>query len=178
MTVPFHLAPERPGDAPLVESLIARALGPGRFAKTAERLREGSRPIAELSFVAWRGGVAVGCVRLWPIDIEGRAALLLGPLAVEAALRGDGIGRALVARACEAAAEAGHALVLLVGDESYYGPLGFSAAPAQLARLPGPVNQGRVLVRPLIAGVERGLAGTVSISAEREQQARGVLDAA
>lgn len=169
----FEIVPERPADAPLVAGLVARALGPGRFAKTAERLREGSRPIAELSFVAWRGGVAVGCVRLWPIDIEGRAALLLGPLAVESRLRGEGAGRALVTRACEAAALAGHALVLLVGDQSYYGPLGFWPAPQ--VTLPGPVDQARVLVRPLAPGADQGLAGLVIAAAELRH---GVLNAA
>jgi predicted N-acetyltransferase YhbS len=161
MAEPYHLALERAADATLVEGLITRAFGPGRYAKAAERLREGSRFIPELSFVAWRAGAAVGCVRLWPIAVGDAAALLLGPFAVEGSLRGEGIGKALIARACAAATAAGHNLILLVGDEPYYGPLGFSAAPARAVRMPGPVDQRRVLVAALTPGAAEGLAGPV-----------------
>ncbi len=172
MAEPYHLAPERAADAPLVEGLIARAFGPGRYAKAAERVREGSRFIPELSFVAWRAGTAVGCVRLWAIAVGDAPALLLGPFAVEGRLRGEGIGRALIARACEAAAAAGHRLVLLVGDEPYYGPLGFSAAPARAVRLPGPVDQRRVLVAALAPGAAEGLAGPVRAAVAGPARAR------
>ena len=160
----LHLAPERPSDAPLVSALVARAFGPGRFAKAAERLRETSSPIAELSFVAWCGETAVGCVRLWPITIGGAPAVLLGPFAVDEAERSAGIGAALIGRACEAAADAGHRLVLLVGDEAYFGSLGFAAAPAKGVRLPGPVDQKRVLVRALAPGAAEALAGPVRVA--------------
>ncbi|HEY2482552.1 MAG TPA: N-acetyltransferase, partial [Caulobacteraceae bacterium] len=131
MVQPFHLAPERPADAALAEGLIAGAFGPGRYAKAAERLRESREPMLDLSFVAWAEGQAIGCVRLWPIAIGGTEALLLGPFAVDEAWRNAGVGAALIRRACEAAAAAGHRLILLVGDEAYFAPLGFSAAPAR-----------------------------------------------
>lgn len=165
MTSPFNLAPERPADAPLVSALIARAFGPGRYAKTAERLREGRTHIPELSFVAWAGEEAVGCVRLWPIAVGGAEALLLGPFAVDEGARSAGVGAALIRRACEAAAAEGHRLILLVGDEAYYAPLGFAAAPARAVRLPGPVDQSRVLVRALGPGAAEGLAGAVKARA-------------
>jgi predicted N-acetyltransferase YhbS len=153
---------ERPQDAPAVERLLGRAFGPGRFAKTAERLREGRAPLLDLSFVAWSGDEAVGCVRLWSVRIGERPALLLGPFAVDAAWRSNGLGAALIGRACEAAADAGHALVILVGDEPYYGPLGFSARPAAKVLMPGPVDQRRVLVRALEPGADAGLEGPVT----------------
>jgi predicted N-acetyltransferase YhbS len=156
------LVPERPEDAPAVERLILRAFGPGRFAKSAERLREGSSPLHALSFVAWSGGQAVGCVRLWPVRIGERPALLLGPFAVDAPWRSNGLGAALIDQACKAAKAAGHALVILVGDEPYYAPLGFAAAPAAKVVMPGPVDQRRVLVRALEPGADEGLAGPVS----------------
>jgi predicted N-acetyltransferase YhbS len=159
--LPPSLACERPIDAPAVEALIARAFGPGRFAKTAERLREGAKPILDLSFVAWDGGRAVGCVRLWPIAVGGAQALLLGPFAVDEDYRNQGVGAALIERACEAAAAAGHRVILLVGDEPYYGPLGFAAAPARRIVLPGPVDQRRVLVRFLAGDVPPELDGLV-----------------
>jgi predicted N-acetyltransferase YhbS len=154
---PHHLAapvlvPERPCDAPLVEGLIARAFGPGRYAKTAERLREGATPLASLSHVAWRGGRAVGCVRMWPVAIGEAPAVMLGPIAVDAAWRRRGLGAALVRRACEVASREGWPLVVLVGDEAFFGPLGFSAAAGRAVRLPGPVDQRRVLIRQFASG--------------------------
>ena len=160
-SVPPVLSPERPADRRLVEGLIARAFGPGRFAKTAERLRETSAPLLDLSFVAWADGEAIGCVRQWPVTIGETPALLLGPFAVEQDLRGQGLGAALIAHACEAARLAGHGLILLVGDEAFFGPLGFSAEPARRVRLPGPVDQRRVLVRPLKPGAADDLSGPV-----------------
>ena len=162
MSQPSNLRPERPGDAALADGLIERAFGPGRYAKGAERLREGSSPVRELSFIAWRGERAVGCVRLWPIAIGETPALLLGPFAVEEAERSGGVGAALITRACEAAAAAGHAIVLLVGDLAYFGPLGF--ARTRDVRMPGPVDPGRVLACALTPGATDGLAGDVRIA--------------
>jgi predicted N-acetyltransferase YhbS len=159
MSRPLFLAPERPADAAAADALIARAFGPGRHAKAAERLREGGAPAAGLAFLAWVDGRAVGTVRLWPITIGETPALLLGPIAVDGAERGAGIGAALVRRACEAASAAGHSLVLLVGDEAWFGPLGFAATAARRIVMPGPVDQKRVLVRALAAGAADALAG-------------------
>jgi predicted N-acetyltransferase YhbS len=161
MSRPLFLAPERPADAPLADAVIARAFGPGRYAKAAERPREDNEPIAALSFIAWIDGRAVGCVRLWPISIGDAAALLLGPIAVDERERSLGIGAALIRRACDAARLAGHRLVLLVGDEPYFGAFGFAAAPARQVRMPGPVDQARVLVAGLAPGAVDGLAGPV-----------------
>ena len=154
-------AAERPRDATLVEALIARAFGPGRFAKAAERLREGSAPISDLSFVAWVAGEAVGCVRQWPVLIGETPALLLGPFAVDAAWRSRGLGAQLVRRACAAADLAGHGVIVLVGDEPFFAPLGFAASPARAVRLPGPVDQRRVLIRAVRAGALSGLVRVV-----------------
>ena len=137
---------ERPDDAALVEGLIDRAFGPGRHAKTAERLREGRTPILALSFVAWADGRAVGCVRQWAITIGPVPALLLGPFAVDADYRARGLGAALIRRARAAASEAGRDTILLVGDAAYFGPLGFVAAADRGIVMPGPVDQGRVLL--------------------------------
>src|SRR5579863_2888494 len=156
------LAAERPQDAPEVERLVLAAFGPGRFAKAAERLREGSAPRLDLSFVAWDEGRAVGCVRLWPIHIGQTPALLLGPFAVDPDRRSHGLGAALIERACEAAAAAGYRLVLLVGDEPYYGPLGFVGGRCGRVTMPGPVDPRRVLVRAMAEGADQGLEGVVA----------------
>lgn len=141
------LAQERPQDAVRVQALIDHAFGPGRFAKSAERLREGNRPDLSLSFVAWAGEEAVGSVRLWPVLIGSSAAVLLGPFAVDDAWRSRGLGGALVERACQAAQAQGHAVVLLVGDEPFFRKYGFTPVPLDQIALPGPVDGRRVLWR-------------------------------
>lgn len=157
-----HIAPERLEDRAAVDALIDRAFGPGRYAKAAERLREGRDPALDLSFVAWLDGVMAGCVRLWPIRIGNRPALLLGPFAVAAEHRRGGLGAALIERACQAAAVEGHAVILLVGDGAYFEPLGFSADATRAVVLPGPVDPRRVLARPLRPGGADGLGGLVA----------------
>ena len=168
MAQPFELRAERPADFALAGSLIERAFGPGRYAKAAERLREGSHPLLGLSFIAWRGETAVGCVRMWPIAIGETPALLLGPFAVEATERSAGIGAALIERACQAAEAAGHAVVLLVGDLAYFGPLGFCQTKS--VRMPGPVDPRRVLVRALAGSATDALHGDVGVARTSEHQ--------
>ena len=150
---------EEPRDAQAVAALVERAFGPGRYAKAAERLREGNTPRLDLSFVAEVEGRLAGSVRLWPIRIGGQPAMLLGPIAVDADQRGNGLGQALVEHACEAAKAAGEAAVLLVGDAPWFERTGFGHAPAAI--LPGPVDQRRVLVKLLRPRVTE-LAGRVT----------------
>jgi predicted N-acetyltransferase YhbS len=153
------LAAERPEDAAAVERLVLRAFGPGRFAKAAERLREGRAPVLDLSVVAWDGGELVGSVRQWPVKVGETPAIFLGPIAVELDHRRHGLGAALIERACAAAAGAGHAMIVLVGDRPFFGPLGFASAPGVI--MPGPVDQTRVLARALLPGADVGLEGLV-----------------
>jgi predicted N-acetyltransferase YhbS len=143
---------ETAADAPAVDALVDAAFGPGRFAKTAERLRERNAPARDLCFVAREAGRVVGTVRLWPVRIGDMPAVFLGPIAVEGRERGNGVGAQLVERACAAAAAAGRPAVLLVGDEPYFGRFGFQRARGVL--LPGPVDPGRVLLLPLAGAVE------------------------
>jgi len=86
--------------------------------------------------------------------------MFLGPFAVEAGERNAGLGARLVARACEAARVAGETHVVLVGDEPYFGRVGFSTAAGRLVRLPGPVDPRRVLARALTPDAG-GLVGPV-----------------
>jgi predicted N-acetyltransferase YhbS len=153
---------ERPADAPAVDALIARAFGPGRYAKAAERLREGEAPLLDLSIVARQGGEIIGCVRMWPITAGGRAAVFLGPFAVDPTCRSQGLGAALINRAVETARAAGHGLIVLVGDEPYFGPLGFRHAPG--LTLPGPVDANRVFAMALKDGAADNLSGPVRIA--------------
>jgi predicted N-acetyltransferase YhbS len=143
------LQPEQPQDGPSVDALIARAFGPGRYTKVSERVREFATFAPELSVCAWSQGRLMGCARMWRVRVGGRPVMFLGPFAVEQGERNAGFGARLIARACEAAQAAGESHVLLVGDEAYFGRVGFARAAGREVILPGPVDQDRVLVRTL-----------------------------
>ena len=160
MTDPTITA-ETADDAVAIERLIERAFGPGRYAKTAYRIREDVSHRLDLSFVARIGSLMVGSVRLSPVRIGKAPALLLGPLTVEPPFRERGIGQALMERAMAAAREQGHALIVLVGDEPYYGKAGFKKIPKGQVTLPGPVDPARLLVAELVAGAFEGVSGEV-----------------
>ena len=153
---------ERASDAAQVEALIDRAFGPGRFVKTAERLREGRAPLRPLSFTCRVGGELVGCVRQWSISIGGRPAIFLGPFAVEGPWRSRGLGRALIRKACEAAQAAGHGAILLVGDAPYFEPLDFQVVERGRIIMPGPVDPRRLLLRALTPNGAKDLRGPVA----------------
>jgi predicted N-acetyltransferase YhbS len=135
---------EQPQDADAIEALLDHAFGPGRFTKVSERVREFAEFRPEMSFCAWEGPRLVGSVRMWAIHVGGTPAIFLGPLAVLAEGRKSGTGGELVRRASAAAQAAGFP-VLLVGDEPYFGRFGYSRAAGAHVRLPGPVDQRRVL---------------------------------
>src|SRR3954463_8794788 len=153
------ILPETPDDAPAIEHLNARTFGPGRFAKTAYRIREDVTHITELSFTARVGTLLVGSVRLSPILIGEAKGLLLGPLTVEPPFRDRGIGQALMTRALEAAKGQGHRVVMLVGDEPYYGKSGFKAVAKGQITMTGPVDPARLLIAELFPGASDGLSG-------------------
>ena len=155
------ILPETPEDAVPIDRLHERTFGPGRFARTAYRIREGVTHDLALSFTARIGTLLVGSVRLSPVTIGETRALLLGPLTVEPPFRGRGIAKALVARALEEAKAKGHRLVLLVGDEPYYGPLGFARIKKGQVTMPGPVDPARLLVAELSPGAFAGVTGEI-----------------
>ncbi len=145
-----------------MEALHDRAFGPGRYARTAYRIRDGLSPFSPLCRVAYKDGRLAAALRMAPITIGGTpGAQLLGPLAVEPALKGQGIGKALVAEALEEAQRAGVRLVVLVGDLPYYERFGFSVAPPGRLELPGPVDARRLLWLELAQGAKGEFQGAV-----------------
>jgi predicted N-acetyltransferase YhbS len=159
--ISLTILPETSDDAAAIERLHERTFGPGRFAKTAYRLREGAEHRNELSFTARVGTLLVGSLWLTAIRIGEAKALLLGPLTVEPAFRERGIGQALIERALAEAKAKGHRLVVLVGDEPYYRKCGFKRIPRGRAEMPGPVDPARLLVCELAEGAFDGVSGAI-----------------
>ncbi|WP_287091498.1 N-acetyltransferase, partial [Methylobacterium sp.] len=89
----IEIRAEHVHDVPARERLLDACFPGNRHAKTSERLREGRRPARGLAFAAIRGGRLVGTLRLWHVEAGlARPALLLGPLAVDPAIQGQGLG--------------------------------------------------------------------------------------
>jgi predicted N-acetyltransferase YhbS len=155
------ILPETAKDAQAIERLHERTFGPGRFVLSAYRLREHVDHLLDLSFTARIGTLLVGSVRQLPIAIGDTPALMLGPLTVEPPFRGRGVGRALLERALGDARARGHRLVVLVGDEPYYGNVGFKKIPKGRAIMPGPVDPDRLLVAELVEGTFDNVSGAI-----------------
>ncbi|WP_375381153.1 GNAT family N-acetyltransferase [uncultured Sphingomonas sp.] len=147
-----------------VEALLDRAFEPGRRARVSYRIRAGMTPIAALCFGAMEAGRLAGSIQAWPaslVEDDGRAwpLVMVGPVAVDPAVQGSGIGQSLMTRMLAAAAEIGlDGAMTLIGDPEYYGRFfGFTADRTAKWTAPGPVEPRRLLARgadvPAVAGM-------------------------
>jgi predicted N-acetyltransferase YhbS len=158
------IRPEQAGDLPAIRLLHDEAFGPGRFAKTAYRVREGAPAVAGLSLVAHFGTHLAGSIRFTAIRIGGRdRALLLGPLAVHKQFAGHRCGLRLMEEGLRLAREHHFRLVILVGDLPYYRKVGFAPVPMGQIRLPGPVDYARLLAAELEPGALADYHGLVTL---------------
>ena len=150
-------------DMAAISALSRRVFGPGRFARTAYRIREGTPDVSPFCRVALLGPRLVASIRMTEITIGGTAgALLLGPLAVDPDFANQGHGRLLIAESIEVARAMGRQLVLLVGDMPYYGRLGFVPVAIGQILMPGPVNPARILALELEPGAVGRFRGMVA----------------
>lgn len=158
----IEIRAEIPHDIPARERLLDACFPGNRRAKTSERLREGRVPARGLSFTATRRGQLVGTVRLWHVEAgQDRPALLLGPLAVDPAIQGQGLGSVMMQAAIGRAEALGHGAILLVGDAPYYTRFGFSGDLAAGLAMPGPFERDRFLGLELRAGALAGAEGVL-----------------
>ena len=158
----FKILHQRRKDAAPIEPLLDRTFGFDRHHKTVYRLREGIAPIDRLCFVALAlDGGLLGSLRFWPIRIGAAPAILLGPLAVEPALQGAGIGRGLLGHGLTRAKRRGARICVVVGAPDYYAPFGFDNAAGHGLILPGPVEPERFQVLEIVAGALDRVSGLI-----------------
>jgi len=142
----YTLTAEKPDCAEAIERVLDRAFGPGRYAKTSERVREaGARLEPALTRVALNdAGDVVGVCRIWRVE-AGAPVYFLGPLAVDPAEQSAGLGLSLARDAVTACRAIGGGGIILVGAERFFRPLGFTVVPKGRIKLPGPVDPARLL---------------------------------
>jgi predicted N-acetyltransferase YhbS len=140
------LVAERPEHHDAIERVLDAAFGPGRFAKTSERVRErGAVAEPGLSRVALNDAKqVVGVCRIWRVK-AGAVVYFLGPLAVDPAAQLAGLGLTLVREAVAACRAKGGNAIVCVGAERFFKPIGFSVVPEGRLRLPGAVDPARLL---------------------------------
>ncbi|MBY0563067.1 MAG: N-acetyltransferase [Hyphomonadaceae bacterium] len=162
--MPFTLVAEKPDHAAAIEGVLNRAFGPGRFAKTSERVRErGAVLEPSLSRIAVsEAGSIVGVCRIWRVELGGLPLFFLGPLAVDPSAQNAGLGADLVNAAVQACRSAGGEGILVVGAASFFAPMGFAPVPEGRVTLPGPVDPARVLWLELRPGALSGVHGSVN----------------
>lgn len=148
--LPLRLPTVRPAteaDDDFIEDLQATAFGPGRFSKTAYRIRERFPIDKSLSLVAEVDGTPCGSVWMTPVSIGGRNGWMLGPLATHPNFRKLGAGKLLAREVTKRALARGDGeFVMLVGDRDYYCPLGWEPTTLGNIQFPGPVDPTRVLL--------------------------------
>lgn len=141
-------------DADEILYLHEVTFGPGRFARTAFRIRENASLADGLCFTARDTATEklVGSVILSHIEIGEAPSLLLGPLTVAPEYKSKGAGKLLMQKAVDAARHADYTSIILVGDEPYYGPFGFKPVSYGQIQMPGPVDPKRLLACALVKG--------------------------
>jgi predicted N-acetyltransferase YhbS len=168
----FTIAVERNDNIAARENLLDRVMGEVRFRRASERMREGRLPAISLNALDSSGAV-IGTIRLWHIKADGlNDALLLGPLAVDPAFQGLGIGGALMKAALAHASKAAFSAIILVGDPEYYQRFGFEAALAANLAMPGPFERRRLLGLELQACALANAKGLIAPSGAKIQAAK------
>jgi len=153
--------PERDADIDAIRALTETAFRTAPHADGTEHLivdRLRAAGALTLSLVAEADGAVVGHVAFSPVAIsDGSAGWYgLGPISVDPARQGEGIGSLLVREGLERLKTLGAAGCVLLGDPAYYGRFGFSADPKLVLEGVPPEYFQRVAFSPVYGG------GTVS----------------
>ena len=136
-------------DAQAVDGLMKAAFGAVRSQRAVWHLRP-SPPVQSLCLVASKNNKICGSLRFWEVLVCGRPQLLLGPLAVQPELHGQGYGRALVIDGLRRAQQQSQwDFVLVSGDPDYYPKFSFSAVAAGQFIWPGDIAPNVLHIRAL-----------------------------
>ena len=162
-----EISQQTAADNAAIETLMGKAFGLNRYSRSVWLLRSGP-PIANLCLVLREFGTMLASLRFWEVQLEQEVVLLLGPLAVQPDLRGQGYGQQIVKEGlARAKAEGRWPLVLVSGEPEYYPKFGFvSAMPYQLD-WPGFVEPERLQFLELKQGTLAALQPPLRVRATK-----------
>jgi putative acetyltransferase len=124
------IRPEEPEDYAAIRALHLAAFAPSEIeAEIVDALRAAGDHVPDLCLVAQRDGI-VGHVMLSKATIGEHPALGLGPIGVDPAFQGQGIGAELMREAISRAERTEYPLIALLGHPAYYPRFGFQPAEA------------------------------------------------
>lgn len=133
--MPITIRPETAADETAIEQVTRAAFLSHAYSHQTEQFIIRALRAAQalsVSLVAVEDGRVVGHVAFSPVSIDdgSRGWYGLGPVAVEPAAQGKGIGRALIERGLARLRELGAAGCVLVGEPAFYARFGFAHMPA------------------------------------------------
>lgn len=174
-----NIRQEEARDTAGIELLYRKSFGTITPASPVSYLRDAAPLIEDLSLIAEDKGEIVGTLRFWPVVIGPvTPALLLGPVAVAPGWHTRGLGAQLINLGLGRARDAGHRIVLLVGDGPYYGRFGFSRQVTQGLILANQIEAERFLGLELVPGAMQGVNGEVRPAISYEAAERAMMAAA
>lgn len=150
----FSLTPFSTTYLKQVNSLLDVAFGTDRYNKSSYKLRENCQNIADLNYVIAHNkpnGITqiAATIAFWQMDISGKKALLLGPLAVHEDFQGQRLGQYLMVETIKKAIEKAKTnqwqFIILIGDLDYYAKIGFQRVPEGALDYPQPTDPKRIL---------------------------------
>ncbi|WP_313668077.1 N-acetyltransferase [Atlantibacter sp.] len=153
---------EIPIDAPGIDALLRRTFKDGGEADLIHDLREDG--MLTLGLVATDDeGQVVGYVAFSPVSVQGEDLQWVGlaPLAVDEALRGQGLARQLVYEGLDSLNEFGYAAVVTLGDPALYGRFGFELAAHYDLHCRWPGTEAAFQIHPLAPDALKSVSGLV-----------------
>ena len=128
-------------------------------------LRKSAAYIPELSLVTEENGEVIAHILFTKIRIGDQTELALAPLSVLPECQRQGIGKALMARGHQIAAEMGYGFSVVLGSEEYYPKAGYVPAEQYGIQAPFDVPSKNFMALDL-QGKPRKLNGTVEYAKE------------
>ena len=162
--LPIAIRPECSGECERVFAIHERAFGRPGEARLVDALRGRTQP--QISLVAEiEGAGVVGHVFFSPVQVidgpEHRSALALGPVAVDPARQGLGVGSELCRRGLDACLALDEPVVFVLGHARYYPRFGFEAARPRGFFYKSAEFDSAFFVAELVPGALAGYAGEV-----------------
>lgn len=161
----MYIRQEQPEDYRMVYQVIKEAFAyaehsDGREQDLADRLREGSAFVPELSLVAVEDGKIVGHILFTKAWVNDARVLALAPLSVLPEYQNRGIGLSLIKQGHLIASRLGYEYAVVLGHSKYYPKAGYVPASQYGIKAPFDVPDENFMAIKLIDGA-KSLAGMI-----------------